>query len=214
MEISDVLGAVEHDVRGVAATIGGMARMLADGKLSHDDQRSAFERLQRASARLDALASDAQTLASWMVPGSADQRAWRLAALGPIVEGVIGDGEEITVSADQLDRWRRGLVRISDDNAFEDAVRSLYTLACREQGAAVACRVRLVASSCDVFFDSDSAEGWDDPTARAPLDVHSGGLKPFVALAVFAAHGVTTWRGPGSHGVGLTVPLTFRDGQT
>ena len=44
-----------------------------------------------------------------------------------------------------------------------------------------------------------------------PVEVISGGLKPFVALAVLAGHGVAVWRFPGGDGIGLSIPLAPAD---
>jgi len=64
---------------------------------------------------------------------------------------------------------------------------------------------------CEVFLGPASVHGWDDPRVRIPVEVIAGGLKPFVALAVFAGHGVAVWRFPGGDGIGLSIPLAPAD---
>jgi hypothetical protein len=208
MRITDVLAVVEHEVRGVAATVGTLATLLADGRLPQAEQRNAFQRLQRASARLEALSADAQALSDWTVTDSAPERQWRLTPLSPIVEGTLTDTEDarVIVAATDNDAWHKATVRISADTAFEDAIRALYAACSRELGTAVSCQVRLVSSGCELFWGPLSVRGWDDPRIRVPVDALSGGLKPFVALAVLAGHGAGVWRVAGGDGVGISIP--------
>ena len=166
MRITDVLGVVEHEVRGVAATVGTLATLLADGRLPQAEQRNAFQRLQRASARLEALSVDAQALSDWTITDSAPERQWRLASLSALIEGTLGETDEgppYRGAGHQADGWRKTLVRITADTAFEDAVRALYDVCSREQGTPVSCQVRLVSLWCEVFFGPASVQGWDDP---------------------------------------------------
>jgi hypothetical protein len=210
MQITDVLAVVEHEVRGVAATVGTLATLLADGRLPHGEHRNAFQRLQRASARLESLAADAQALAAWTITDSAPERQWRLDSLSAIVESALGEAGEtqlVVTPGSQPEAWHHTLVRITADSAFEDAIRALYEVACREQGVAVSCQVRLVSLWCELFFGPPSVQGWDDPRSRTTVEVLSRGLKPFVALAVLAAHGVAVWRYAGGDGIGLSIPL-------
>jgi hypothetical protein len=209
MRITDVLAVVEHEVRGVAATVGTLATLLADGRLPHAEQRNAFQRLQRASARLEALSADAQALSDWTVTDSAPERQWRQASLSALIEGTLGDDEQarMIVAAADDETWHKTIVRVSADTAFEDAIRALYNACSREQGMAVSCQVRLVSLWCEVFFGSPSVKGWDDPRMRVPVEAISGGLKPFVALAVLSGHGVAVWRFAGGDGIGLSVPI-------
>ena len=216
MRITDVLGVVEHEVRGVAATVGTLATLLADGRLPQAEQHNAFQRLQRASARLEALSADAQALSDWTITDSAPERQWRLASLSALIEGTLGetDSDEmrlIVPPGDQAEAWHKTLVRISADTAFEDAIRALYTVCSREQGTPVSCQVRTMPLWCEVFFGPASVQGWDDPRVRVPVEVIAGGLKPFVALAVFAGHGVAVWRFPGGDGIGLSIPVAPAD---
>ena len=211
MRITDVLGVVEHEVRGVAATVGTLATLLADGRLPHAEQKNAFQRLQRASARLEALSADAQALSDWTITDSAPERQWRLASLSALVEGTLSsDADEsrlIVQAGDQSDAWHKTIVRISADTAFEDAIRALDTVCSRELGAAVSCQVRIVSLWCELFFGPPTVQGWDDPRMRVPVEVMTGGLRPFVALAVLAGHGVAVWRYPGGDGIGLSIPV-------
>jgi hypothetical protein len=214
MRITDVLGVIEHEVRGVAATVGTLATLLADGRLPQAEQRNAFQRLQRASARLEALSADAQALSDWTITDSAPERQWRLASLSALIEGTLAETDEsrlIVSPAQQSDGWRKTLVRVTADTAFEDAIRALYHVCSREQGTPVSCQVRLVSPRCEVFFGPASVQGWDDPRVRVPVEVISGGLKPFVALAVLAGHGVDVWRFPGGDGIGLSIPIAPAD---
>ena len=210
MRITDVLGVVEHEVRGVAATVGTLATLLADGRLPQAEQRNAFQRLQRASARLEALAADAQALSDWTITDSAPERQWRVASLSALIEGTLGDTDEarlIVQPGEQADGWHKTMVRISADTAFEDAIGALYNVCSREQGTPVSCQVRLASPWCEVFFGPASVQGWDDPHVREPVEVIAGGLKPFVALAVLAGHGIPVWRFAGGDGIGLSIPV-------
>ena len=76
----------------------------------------------------------------------------------------------------------------------------------------MSCQVRLVTLRCEVFFGPPSVRVWDDPRVRVPVEVMTGGLKPFVALAVLAGHGVAVWRFPGGDGIGLSIPVAPVDG--
>jgi hypothetical protein len=216
MRITDVLAVIEHDIRGVAATVGTLATLLADGRLPQAEQKNAFQRLQRAAARLEALSADAQALADWTITDSAPERQWRHESLSALVEGTVGESDDakVIVESGSEEAWRNTRVRITADSAFEDAVRSIYSVATREQGAAVSCQVRLVSLWCEVFFGPASVKGWDDPRVRVPVEVMSGGLKPFVALAVFAGHGVAVWRFPGGDGIGLSIPVAQPESRT
>jgi hypothetical protein len=213
MRITDVLAVIEHEVRGVAATVGTLATLLADGRLPQAEQRNAFQRLQRASARLEALSVDAQALSDWTITDSAPERQWRLASLSALIEGSLGETDEarLIVAPGEADLWRKTLVRITADTAFDDAIRALYNVCSREQGTPVSCQVRLVSLWCEVFFGPASVQGWDDPRVRVPIEVIAGGLKPFVALAVLAGHGVAVWRFPGGDGIGLSIPVSSPD---
>lgn len=216
MRITDVLAVVEHEVRGVAATVGTLATLLADGRLPQAEQRNAFQRLQRASARLEALSIDAQALSDWTVTDSAPERQWRLTSLSAIVEGTLPDGDEarLIVAPGDNENWHKTTVRISADTAFDDAIQALYAACSREQGTAVSCQVKLVSLWCELFFGPASVHGWDDPRMRTPVEAISGGLKPFVALAVLAGHGVSVWRFAGGDGIGLSVPLAGTESLT
>ena len=209
MRITDVLAVVEHEVRGVAATVGTLATLLADGRLPQAEQRNAFQRLQRASARLEALSTDAQALSDWTVTDSAPERQWRLSSLSPLVEGTLGDndGARLIVASGDEAAWHKTTVRVSADTAFEEAIHAIYSACSREQGIAVSCQVRLVSLWCELFFGPPLIHGWDDPRMRTPVEAISGGLKPFVALAVLSGHGVAVWRFAGGDGIGLSVPL-------
>jgi hypothetical protein len=212
MRITDVLAVVEHEVRGVAATVGTLATLLADGRLPHAEQRNAFQRLQRASARLEALSADAQALSDWTVTDSAPERQWRLTSLSALIEGTLADNSDngdarLVVPPADKETWHQTTVRVSADTAFEDAIRALYGACSREQGTAVSCQVRLISLWCELFFGPPSVHGWDDPRMRVPIEGISGGLKPFVALAVLSGHGVTVWRFAGGDGIGLSIPI-------
>ena len=76
----------------------------------------------------------------------------------------------------------------------------------------MSCQVRLVSLWSELFFGPASVKGWDDPRIRVPVEVISGGLKPFVALAVLAGHGVAVWRFPGGDGIGLSIPIAPNEG--
>jgi hypothetical protein len=123
MRITDVLGVVEHEVRGVAATVGTLATLLADGRLPQAEQRNAFQRLQRASARLEALSADAQALSDWTITDSAPERQWRFASLSALIEGTLGetDSDEMRHNEPpgvQAEACHKTLVRISADTAY------------------------------------------------------------------------------------------------
>lgn len=214
MQITDVLAVVEHEVRGVAATVGTLATLLVDGRLPQSEQRNAFQRLQRASARLEALAADAQALAAWVSGDPASEHRWRIALLSPIVDGAVAavceTGTTLEPDTDPA-AWKDAQVRISADSAFEEAMQTFYDVACKELGFAAPCRVRLVSGRCDVYVGAASGGDWRDERLRTPAELRSRGLKPFVALAVLTLHGVTVWRTAGSDGLGASIPLASPD---
>jgi hypothetical protein len=204
----EVLAAVEHDIRGVAATVGAIGRLLADGRLPKTEEPALFERLTRLAARLETLAADAQTLSNWLDPGVANRVTWLTMPVGPLIESVFG-GSGITVPSHDAGVWRQNLVRASDDGALERALGTMRDHAALEGRNGAGWLALPHDAGCDLVNTSSSAP---------PVEMRVPFVKPrnaslLAALAVLAAHGVSVWRGPDGEDLGLSIPTERPAGQ-
>ena len=62
LDARDALAAVEHDIRGVASTLGTIGSLLSDGRLPKAEEPALFERLTRLASRLEMIAAEGRLL--------------------------------------------------------------------------------------------------------------------------------------------------------
>ncbi|HET9371429.1 MAG TPA: hypothetical protein VFO19_14315 [Vicinamibacterales bacterium] len=200
LDARDALAAVEHDIRGVASTLGTIGSLLSDGRLPKAEEPALFERLTRLAARLEMIAAEAQLLSDWLDAGTS--RTWQLKPIGPLLESVFG----VLQSADPRDDdggWRRDLVRVSEDGALERALRTFRDHTSRDSDAGPGWMAAAGEGVCDVFIGRgdlprvEIRERFDVPRTASLV----------AALAVLTGHGVSVWRGRGREGAGLSIPM-------
>jgi hypothetical protein len=203
-DLRQILTAVEHDLRGIASVVAGQAKLLAGHGEPTGDGPTALELLQRAATRLEQLALDANALADWGAPRECEARQWRVIPIGPLVDSAAGETGTIERATGSREAWRRRLVRVSSDGAFEDALGVLWELAQREADGPIGCRGRVDAGDCEIYFGSPPGIDW---AARRDAGTEGRDVRFLVASTVLAAHGATVWRGPNDTGIGVSVPL-------
>jgi hypothetical protein len=204
MDLRDVLAVVEHELRGIAATTGVMARLLIDGRLGAAEQAASYQRLQNASARLERMAADAGQLASWTGEAAQAEREWRTLDVTALLESVCGELQEPV--AMHVSAGATGCrVRAADTSAFEAALGTLADVARRETGGALVCHLDGTDGQCEIFFGPAGAmpsAGARQPAAgRLP-----GGVRTLLARAILSVHGATLWRAADGTGLGISLP--------
>jgi K+-sensing histidine kinase KdpD len=72
MDWPRVFSLLAHELRSPAAVIAGYARMLSEGRLTHDDQLQAYAQIERAAGRITAISHQASDLAQWLGPAATE----------------------------------------------------------------------------------------------------------------------------------------------
>ena len=149
------------------------------------------------------------------VTESAPERQWRLASLSALTEGILVEADDARVIVEPGQQPTPGMRPTSGLLPIRRSTMRFARSTTSPHGSReLPCPVR--SGSCrsglNCFSGRRHVKGWDDPRIRVPVEVISGGLKPFVALAVLAGHGVAVWRFPGGDGIGLSIPIAPNEG--
>ncbi len=195
---------IEHELRGTAATMSGLVRLLVEDRLSEADRTRVLASLRNAAGRAAKLASDAGAIYRWTsTPADAAREAARL----DDVVRAAAVRSDVRVSGPEGDPSVR--VDVIDGNALADAFAALVRTAARESAQAVEWRIRTTGTQADVCL-GPAQTTFPAPAEREPFDAHRSGmgLSLLLARVVIEAHDGEVWQASNSVAFGATLPLT------